>query len=182
MPSTTPFSDAKSLSNRATWALSSASSPASLAAGRGGSGGDSCLGVPLRRCAQRFSRAPGRRGNCTTSAPAGRAASSCRKPSTAEMSAKACSRSQLMRSSPDGLRPAQHQRREDRNRLRRNLDHALEIVRVAGHAPAARLDHQVAAPQAIERRLHLALGYFHHGGRGWSSGCSRSTSALSDSG
>ena len=61
-----------------------------------------------------------------------------------------------------GLRAAQHQHGEDGDRLRRNLQHALDVVRVARYPPAARFHHQVGAFQAVERRLHFGLGRLHH--------------------
>jgi hypothetical protein len=62
-----------------------------------------------------------------------------------------------------GLRAAQHQRGQDRRRLRRHLQDALEVVGVARHPTPARLDHQVRAFQAVEGRLHLGIARVQHG-------------------
>ena len=89
---------------RACSAFSAASSLTAhevLVVGAAGSA-DSHRPAPLSSCAQRASRAPGARGSLTTSGAAllvGRVASSSRKASTDETSAKRCSRSLLARSS-----------------------------------------------------------------------------------
>ena len=77
------------------------------------------------------------------------------------MSAKLCRRSQLMRSSP-GVCGPRSIRRAKRGRLRRHLEHALDVVRVARHPAAARLDHQVGGLQAVEARLDLGFGRLHY--------------------
>ena len=62
---------------------------------------------------------PGARGSFTTRGRLLASASSSRKPSTDEMSAKRCSRSQFSAQFGRGLRAAQHQHRQQRHRLRR---------------------------------------------------------------
>ena len=57
-----------------------------------------------------------------------------------------------------GLRAAQHERRQQRHRLRRQAEDAAGVVRVAHHAPAARLDDEGERLEVVERGLHLGLG------------------------
>ena len=59
------------------------------------------------------------------------------------------------------LRSAQHQRRDERGRLGRHAEHARQVVRVAHHAAARRLDHQRERAQLVERGLHVGVGHFH---------------------
>ena len=133
---------------------------------------------PHSRCAQRGSRAPGARGSLTTSGPpfsSARVASSSRKPSTAETSAKRCSRSLARAQLGRGLRPAQHQRREQRHRLRRQAEHAAQVVLVARDARAARLEGQRQRLQRVDGALHLGVARRRAPGRAPSSGCSRAS-------
>src|SRR3954454_9994464 len=61
------------------------------------------------------------------------------------------------------LGAAQHQHGQERRSLRRNLQHTLEVVRIARYPSAARLAAQVGAPEPVERDPHSRLGRFHHG-------------------
>src|SRR6185295_12304995 len=56
-----------------------------------------------------------------------------------------------------GLRPAQDERREQRDRLRRHAERAAEVVLVARDARAARLERQRERLQRVDRDLHVAL-------------------------
>ena len=73
------FSSCTSASRRATLAFTAASSEMprdGKSAAKSAAEDDRTAGSPERRCIQRFSREPGWRGSCVTSAPSGRSASS----------------------------------------------------------------------------------------------------------
>jgi len=63
----------------------------------------------------------------------------------------------LIRSSPAVCGPRSIERGQDAPDCAGNLQHALQVVRVPRHPPAARLHYEVRALQAVERRLHLGL-------------------------
>jgi len=56
------------------------------------------------------------------------------------------------------LRPAQHEYCEECRRLPWHVHHAFDVVRVSRNAPAAPLDGQKHAFQAVDRRPDVRLG------------------------
>ena len=60
-----------------------------------------------------------------------------------------------------GLRPAQHQRGEQRDGRLGYVQDALDVVRVAHDARTARLDDQRQRAQRVNRRLHFGVGRLH---------------------
>ena len=63
----------------------------------------------------------------------------------------------------DGLRAPKHQRRDERHRLRRHPEDALDVVCIAHHPSAARLDDERQHLQVVEDRLHLGLARVEDG-------------------
>ena len=118
---------------------------------------------PHSRCAQRASRAPGARGSLTHARRLLASASSSRKPSTDEMSAKRCSRSQFSAQLGRGLRAAQHQHREQRHRLRRAAPaRAPCCARSATTRLPLPSNTRLSAFSAVDRGQHLGLGGVDH--------------------
>ena len=123
--------------------------------------GCSAAGSPHSRWAQRASRSPGARGSLTTRAGA-LAASSSRKPSTDEMSANRCKPLAVQPQLGRRLRPAQHQHRQQRHRLRWHAEHAPHVVLELDDAAAAALEHQAQRLEAIGGGQHLGIGGLDH--------------------
>ncbi len=137
-------------------AISPALTPTSpLAAGAAASADRS--GSPHSRCTQRASRAPGAFGSFSTLGGSFSAISS-RKPSTEEMSAKRCSRSQFSRNSAEVCGPRSISTVSNAADSGRQVADTRQVVLELHDAAAAAFEHQAQRLQPVHRGQHLGVG------------------------